>query len=39
MLAHKNIGDPGLQHNRRAFPQDAQKGRPARPQSMKTPEA
>ena len=37
MLAHKNVGDPRLQHNRRAFPQDAQKGQTSHPPNPGAP--
>jgi len=35
MLARQNVDGPNLWHNRRIFPQDAQKGRSARPQRAK----
>jgi hypothetical protein len=38
-LVRENLNCPHLRHNRRTFPQDAQKGRPARPQPKKAPEA
>ena len=36
MLARENFDGPHVWHNRRTFSQDAQKGRPARPQRVKT---
>jgi len=35
MLAVENFDDPHMWHNRRPLPQDAQKGRPVRPQRVK----
>jgi hypothetical protein len=39
MSGRKNFDSPRVCRNRRILPQDAQKGRPARPQPMKAPEA
>ena len=35
MTPRKNFYNPHVWHNRRALPQDAQKGRPARPQASR----